>query len=120
MPLFKNIAETVGFPVLGCHRGGSGTFGPENTMHAFLKSLEYDCTAMAIDLQLTKDGHLVLFQDDTVERTTNGKGATTSFTLQELGQLNAAKDYPSLSGITVPTFDEFLTEFIPQAKLVFF
>lgn len=84
----------------GCHRGGSSDFGPENTLYNYrrcvteLKTdvLEVQTRALLsqrlrlhqIDLRMTKDGEIVLIHDDTVDRTTNGKGSVSSFTLAEI------------------------------------
>jgi len=77
---------------------------------------------LEIDLQLTSDGVLILMHDSFVDRTTNGKGPVRSFSVEEIKKLDAAWNYPSLrgQGITVPTFDEFLEEFLPNENIVFF
>jgi len=120
--VYDVINISGGFPVHSSHRGGCEAFGPENTMYSFKRSVELCKTRLLeIDLRLTKDGVLVLMHDDDVDRTTNGKGNVEDFTLSEIKSLDAAYYYDNLrgTGITVPTFDEFLEEFLPYPNLLF-
>jgi len=110
-PVYELLERTGGFPVHACHRGGGSSFGPENTMYSYRKSVwECNTQLLEIDLCLTQDGELVLLHDMTVDRTTNGQGKASSYTLAEIKKLDAAHNYPELKGqgITIPTFDEFL------------
>ena len=71
------------------HRGASG-YAPEHTFQAYDKSHnELKASYIEIDLQRTKDGHLVAMHDETVNRTTNGHGKVEDYTLDELKQLDA-------------------------------
>jgi len=118
------VYDLIGtFPCHACHRGGSSRFGPENTMYSYRRSV-WECKTqmLEIDLQLTKDDKLILMHDNAVDRTTNGSGPCRGFTLEEIRKFDAAWNYPDLkgTGIQVPTFDEFLAEFLPEEKLVIF
>lgn len=86
------------------HRG-SPEHEPENTVVSFQKAVEDGCNAIELDLYRTIDGHLVVFHDDTVERTTNGFGKVAEKTLAELRSLNAADKWPGRSE-PVPTLQE--------------
>ena len=55
------------------HRGFSGKY-PENTMLAFEKAIEIGADGAELDVQLTKDGEVVIIHDETIDRTTDGKG----------------------------------------------
>ena len=55
------------------HRGFKGAY-PENTMLAFEKAIEAGADGIEFDVHLTKDGGLVIIHDETLERTTDGKG----------------------------------------------
>lgn len=55
------------------HRGFSGKY-PENTMLAFKKAIEFGADGIELDVQLTKDEEIVIIHDETIDRTTNGKG----------------------------------------------
>ena len=70
------------------HRGASG-YAPENTMVAFERAVVMGATEVETDVAFTKDGRLLLFHDDTLERTTNGAGLPEDFTLDELLELDA-------------------------------
>ena len=71
------------------HRGAPH-FEPENTIPSFLRAISDGCNAIELDVHRTRDGHLVVFHDDTLERTTNGTGRVAEHTLAELKALNAA------------------------------
>lgn len=89
------------------HRGFSGAY-PENTMIAFQKALEAGADGIEMDVQLTKDGQLVVIHDERVNRTTNGTGFVRDFTLDELKQLDASYLYKDKTGVVaIPTFDEY-------------
>lgn len=53
------------------HRGASG-YAPENTLEAFRKAVEMGADGVELDVQLTKDGELVVIHDETVDRTSDG------------------------------------------------
>ncbi|MBR4626538.1 MAG: glycerophosphoryl diester phosphodiesterase membrane domain-containing protein [Ruminococcus sp.] len=73
---------------ISAHRGFS-TAAPENTRYAFEAALESDTDYIELDVQLTKDGKLVVFHDNTLDRTTNGTGLLTEHTYDELMELSA-------------------------------
>ncbi|MGI6107118.1 MAG: glycerophosphodiester phosphodiesterase [Lachnospiraceae bacterium] len=92
------------------HRGFSGRY-PENTMLAFRKALEAGADGIENDVQFTKDLVPVIMHDESVDRTTDGKGWLRDFTYDELRRLNVS--YPSKFGEdfapqSIPTLDEFL------------
>lgn len=61
---------------------------PENTLTAFKKAAEIDgLTGIELDIQLTRDGHMAVFHDETVDRTTDGSGELRQYTLSELKRL---------------------------------
>lgn len=93
------------------HRGASG-YAPENTMAAFLEAVKMKADYIEIDVQMTRDGHLVVIHDTTVDRTTDGTGEVGSFTLEEIRQLDAGSFFaPEFAGEPIPTFEEVLDEF---------
>ncbi|WP_078551846.1 glycerophosphodiester phosphodiesterase [Bacillus alkalicellulosilyticus] len=96
------------------HRGASG-YAPENTIPAFELAVNMGAKFIELDLQMTKDGHIVVMHDNKVNRTTNGKGYVRNKTLSELKQLDAGSWFnqsnSSLAkveyiGIEVPTLEE--------------
>jgi len=61
-----------------------------------------------LDVQLTRDGAVVVIHDDTVERTTDGKGEVAKLTLEELKRLDAGAKFKggAIKGERIPTLDE--------------
>src|SRR5262245_46332535 len=70
------------------HRGAS-SYAPENTLAAFDLALQMGVRHIELDVHLSRDGHLVVIHDDTVDRTTNGSGPVVHYTLAELQALDA-------------------------------
>lgn len=88
------------------HRGCSQNY-PENTLTAFAKAAELkQLTGIELDIQLTKDGHMVVFHDEKVDRTTDGKGELRNYTLAELKKLKI--DAGNGKYEQIPTIDEVL------------
>ena len=73
--------------ILG-HRGASG-YAPENTIEAFQQAIDMKADGIELDVQLSKDGELVVIHDEWIDRTSNGTGWVKDLTLAEL------KTYPS-------------------------
>ncbi len=70
------------------HRGASA-YAPENTMAAFELAVSMGLDEVETDVHLTKDGHLLLLHDHSLDRTTDGSGLPADFTLEELKRLDA-------------------------------
>lgn len=101
------------------HQGG-GLLAPENTLAAFELGASYQPDALELDIQMTRDGQIVVMHDPTVDRTTDGHGPVSSFTLAELRRLDAGyrfttdggQTYPFRGrGVTVPTLHEVFERF---------
>ncbi len=101
------------------HRGASA-YAPEHTIAAYKLGQQLRGDYIEIDLQMTKDGHLVAMHDETVNRTTNGTGLVKEHTLEEIKQLNAGsffnEKHPSLAkkefeDAKVPTLEEIIETF---------
>ncbi|MGL4818629.1 MAG: glycerophosphodiester phosphodiesterase [Bacilli bacterium] len=71
------------------HRGASGT-EPENTMDSFRTAAAMGVDGIELDVQLSKDGVVVVIHDETVDRTTNGHGWVCDHTFDELHALDAS------------------------------
>lgn len=97
------------FPILVvAHRGFSGA-APENTLIAFRKGIEVGSDMIELDVHLTRDGEIAVIHDETLERTTNGKGRIVDHTLQELKKLDAGSSFgPQFAGEKIPTLKEVL------------
>ena len=92
------------------HRGAS-EYAPENTLSSFFLGLMQGANGIETDVQRTKDGHLVLFHDDTVDRVTDGKGKLADYTLEELKNLKVYGNNTTGFYDRVVTFREFLEKF---------
>ena len=92
------------------HRGAS-EYAPENTLSSFYLGLIQGANGIETDVQRTKDGHLVLFHDDTVDRVTDGEGNFSDYTLEELKNLKVYGNNTTGFYDRVVTFREFLEKF---------
>ena len=108
-----NISLNVGILTrtqVTAHRGASKA-APENTMPAFEAAIESGADYIELDVQLTKDGELVVFHDDNIKRTTNGNGILTNMTYDELQKYSAGswfKDDGSFDDVKIPKLSEVL------------
>jgi glycerophosphoryl diester phosphodiesterase len=107
------------WPVNLAHRGASA-LAPENTIEAFRLAVEAGAGGLELDVHMTRDGHIVVIHDATVDRTTNGSGAVSEMTLDELRRLDAGHTFSPDGGPTrpyrgrgvrVPTLGEVLEGF---------
>jgi len=106
------------------HRGASG-LAPEATLPAFDKAQDLNADLLELDAQLTKDGHLVAFHDTKVDRTTDGTGPLSDYTLSELKELDAGSWFnakysahadPAYEGLAVPTLAEIVKRYGTREK----
>ena len=81
------------------HRGANG-YEPENTLVSFQKALDMNVDGIELDVHLSIDGHLIVMHDETIDRTTNGKGFVNQLTLKEL------KSFRINNIIEIPTLEE--------------
>ena len=80
------------------HRGYSAK-APENTMAAFELALAVGADGIELDVHMTRDGEIVVIHDDTLDRTTNGKGPVSDQTMAELRELDAGSWFsPEFAG----------------------
>ncbi|TCP58860.1 glycerophosphoryl diester phosphodiesterase [Tumebacillus sp. BK434] len=93
------------------HRGAA-MLAPENTIPAFDAAVALQAESLELDVQMSRDGVLVVLHDSTVDRTTNGKGAVKELTFAELRALDAGVKFDqTFRGTKVPTLDEVLTRY---------
>ncbi|WP_458119300.1 glycerophosphodiester phosphodiesterase [Paenibacillus sp. Z6-24] len=100
------------------HRGASG-YCPENTMAAFRKSLELGATGIETDVQMTRDGRLVLIHDESVQRTTGQAGEIKDLTYRQIMELDAGSWYSSeFAGERIPTLGQLLDWIEPTGMML--
>ena len=93
------------------HRGASA-YAPENTFAAFDKALALGASHVEFDLHFSKDGHIVIIHDETLERTTNGTGLVADSNLADLRLLDAGSWFSAeFAGESVPTFGGMLERY---------
>ena len=118
------FTDTDDFLVIA-HRGGWGHW-PGSTMYAFQQAHALGVDALEMDIYATKDGELVVMHDRSVDRTTNGTGMVSDFTLEEIQALDAGytwsnddgQTYPFRGqGIIVPTFRSVVEAF-PDMRFI--
>jgi len=88
-------------PQVIAHQGGDGVW-PGDTLFAFERAVEIGADVLEMDAHITKDGHIILMHDETVDDTTDGTGLIEEMTLDELKQLDAAYDWSKDDGQTYP------------------
>ncbi|HCV23804.1 MAG TPA: hypothetical protein DGN59_10100 [Candidatus Latescibacteria bacterium] len=87
--------------LIGAHRGAM-CHAPENSLAAFEKAIDFGTYRIECDIRQTKDGHLVMMHDASVNRTTDGTGAVAEMSLEDLKRLRLGSE-------NVPTLAESLT-----------
>lgn len=82
------------------HRGAKG-YEPENTLVSFQKALDMQVDGIELDVHLSADGELIVIHDETIDRTTNGKGSVNALSLRELKnfQIDGIHKIPTLKEV---------------------
>ncbi|MGC3954905.1 MAG: glycerophosphodiester phosphodiesterase family protein [Propionicimonas sp.] len=94
------------------HRGASG-YAPENTMPAFELAVDQGAEGVEFDVQLSRDGAMVIIHDEILGRTADGTGRVADHTLAELQALDACNGMVEYAGVSIPTLDEVLALLAP-------
>ena len=98
-------------PYLSIGHRGASAYAPENTMAAFRKAYQIGADGIELDVQLSKDNHVIIMHDYRLDRTTTGKGLVSKKTLKELKSLDAgqwfSKDFKSEPILTLRELFEF-------------
>ncbi|MEK3726115.1 glycerophosphodiester phosphodiesterase family protein [Paenibacillus sp. FSL H8-0034] len=103
--MVDRIENSTSF-IVSAHRGWKSKY-PENTLLAFQEALEFGADMLEFDLRFSKDHEVVVIHDETLDRTTNGSGKVSDYTLAELKQLDAGGWFGSVfEGLKIPSFDE--------------
>ncbi len=92
------------------HRGAS-EYAPENTLSSFYLGLLQGANGIETDVQRTKDGVLVLFHDDTLDRVTDGRGIISDYNFKELKKLKVYGNSTTFFYDRIVTLREFLEKF---------
>ena len=122
--MIENPFVSTEAPLVIAHQGGERLF-PSNTLYAFEQAHNMGVDMFELDIHRSKDGHLVVIHDDTVDRTTDGQGKIAEMDLAEIQGLDAgyywtedSTSYPyRAKGIQIPTLAE-LFEAYPAMPMV--
>ena len=120
MPFFRG----AGRPRVFAHRGGCA-LGPENTIAAFDRGLAAGADGLELDVRLSADGVVVVCHDDTLDRTTDGRGPVSLKTAAELSRVDAGYRFTDAAGthpfrgcgVNVPTLRAVLERY-PNALMI--
>lgn len=100
------------------HRGASG-YCPENTISAFDRAVQMGADFIEIDIQLSKDGTIIVCHDYTLKRTTEHEGKVSDFSAQELKGFDAGSWFdPAFKHERIPTLAEVLDKYLHHAGLL--
>ena len=97
-------SETI---LVAAHRGAH-IGNCENSLLSTQKSIEIGVDIIELDVKVTKDGVPVLMHDGTINRTTNGTGKVSDYTLEELKKFRLKSWLGILTDEQIPTFEEVL------------
>ena len=101
------------------HRGASG-YAPENTMDAFALAAKMGADGIELDVHLSADGEVMVIHDEKIERTSNGQGLVTEYTLAELKEFDFGYHFngQKRTGVKIPTLDEVYELVAPLGMIV--
>ncbi|MEL6483861.1 MAG: glycerophosphodiester phosphodiesterase family protein [Bacteroidota bacterium] len=85
--ILEHLKNPSGDHILVVSHRGDWRYAPENSLQAVQRCIDLGVDIVELDFRLTKDGHLVAMHDETVNRTTNGTGKVSEFSLQEIKKL---------------------------------
>lgn len=113
----KNLSETKEFytwttdriPMVSAHRGGPYPGIPENSIEAFENVIRHTPAIIEFDVAMTRDSVLVLMHDNTVDRTSTGKGKVADLDFAAVRQLYLVDRDGRQTNFRIPTLDEALS-----------
>lgn len=99
------------------HRGGA-SLGPENSLLAIERGIGAGADMIEIDIHQTADGKLVVCHDQSIDRTTNGKGNIRDMTLEEIRKFKIVDSNGNITDLQIPTLDEVMNLIDGKVKLL--
>ena len=96
------------------HRGASA-YAPENTMSAFNMAIQLNANGIELDLRRTKDGKIVIFHDNEIDKKSNKKGKISDYTYQELLNFDFGSWFDlKYKDEKIVLFEDFAKKFLPK------
>ena len=105
LSMLRNPTDDYVF--VAAHRGDWRN-APENSLQSIENCINIGVDIVEVDIRRTKDGYLILMHDETVNRTTNGKGFVHEMSFQEIRKLNLVNSIGIVTHHRVPTLKEAL------------
>lgn len=99
------------------HRGASG-YAPENILTAFKMAEDMGADGIELDVQMSKDGVLVICHDETIDRTSSGTGFIKDMPFEELRKYNYNKTHPEYEHADIPSLEEVLALVKPGKMII--
>ena len=100
--------------IVYAHRGASA-YAPENTKVAFEKAIELKVKGIELDLQKTKDGKIVIFHDDYIDKKSNGTGKIEEYTYQEVLELDFGRWFDDkYKNEKIVLFEDFARDYLKK------
>lgn len=96
------------YPLVSAHRGGPSDGFPENAIPTFAEVASKMRAIIECDIAMTKDSVLVLMHDETLDRTTTGKGKLSRKTFEELKELKLKDNNGVVTNYRIPTLEDAL------------
>lgn len=90
--LRANLLDKNNHSVMVVSHRGDWRNAPENSLQAIQNCIDMGVDMVEVDLKKTKDGHLIVMHDQTIDRTTTGKGKPENYTLEELRRFRLKKN----------------------------
>ena len=120
-PHLKWVQHQLKYPnngkiLLAAHRGDWRNT-PENSLHSLQLCIEKGYDIIECDLKKSKDGHLIIMHDKSIDRTTTGTGKPEEYTLNELKQFRLRSSTGHATRHVIPTLEEFLAAAKDKAVL---
>ncbi|HAL50773.1 MAG TPA: glycerophosphodiester phosphodiesterase, partial [Sphingobacterium sp.] len=96
------------YPLVSLHRGGPASGYPENAIETFSYNASLQPVLVECDVRISKDSALILMHDNTLNRTTTGRGTVNASTLAELKSLRLLDNNKKITPYRIPTLEEAL------------
>jgi len=93
--------------LVAAHRG-DWRIAPENSLKALQSCIEQGFDMMELDVKMTKDSVLIVMHDQTIDRTTNGKGNVSDYTLEDIRKFRLRNGLGRVTNNEIPTFKELM------------
>lgn len=93
--------------IVAAHRGDWRN-APENSLNALLNCIDKGFDMMELDVKMTRDSQLVVMHDETIDRTTNGKGKVSDYTFEEISKFKLKNGLGRTTANNIPTFKNMM------------